>query len=186
MAQRIFIALDVPAAIQQRLSQACRALSWGEANVNFVASENVHLTLHFLGDVDDADQPAVFEALTEATEGLGPVEFEIGQLACVPPQGRDLRMIWADVLDPDGELQRLYNELASALVQRGFGVESRPYRAHLTLARVKAASDADAIRQAIAAETFGSVRARQVVVYASELAPTGPVYSVLGQGELAE
>ncbi len=185
MAQRMFIALDVPAAIRQGLAQACRALPWGRAKVKFVDPQNIHLTLHFLGDVEDRDQPAVFEALAEATQGLGAADFEIGPLACVPPQGRGLRMVWAEVQDLTGGVNRLYDALASALVQRGFGVESRPYRAHLTLARVKAISDAGAIRQAISPATFGRARADEAVVYASELTPAGPVYTAMGRSELA-
>jgi 2'-5' RNA ligase len=186
MAQRMFIALDIPAPMCERLGRACRDLPWLDARVSFVRPENIHVTLHFLGDVADADQPAVFEALAEATDDLPAFDFEVGPLACVPPGGRGIRMIWAHVTDPSGGLQRLYDALASALVQRGFGIESRPYRPHLTLARVKRVTDADSIRQAIPAEMFGCVCASRVVVYASELTKTGPIYSILGHAGLVE
>jgi 2'-5' RNA ligase len=114
-------------------------------------------------------------------------------------------MIWAGVEDPTGRLVELQAHLAAAMsglglrspcgaVRRGDREEERPFRPHITLARIKpqglqgrGGQAAQALRQetkSYADTDFGSQFAEEVVVYGSQLTPRGPVYTPISRAPL--
>jgi len=187
MSYRIFTAVDIDPAVQRKVHAAAGGLPVGDASVNFVAADNIHLTLHFLGEVEDERLMDVHRAVEQAAAGAGALEFDVVGLRAVPPTGR-LRMIWAGVTEPTGRLAALHKAVGHALQQAGFTTETRPFNPHLTLARVKSARNAEAIRAATAAQEtvlFGTCRAEEIVVYSSQLTKKGPIYLPMGRAALA-
>jgi 2'-5' RNA ligase len=174
---RTFVAIELgePAhawlrAEIERLRRAIPAARW-------VDPAGLHLTLAFLGELDDARLAEVAPAAVEAAVGLAPFTLAVGALGTFgTPQAP--RVIWAGVggaLRPLGELQR---RLAAALARRGFALDARPYSPHLTLARIAtslppeqldrlAALLADAARQPTRAP---SIAVASISVMRSELA----------------
>ena len=186
MPQRTFLALDIDEVTLGRLTAAADGLDLANVKARRVRPENLHVTLNFLGDVDDARIDEICRAAGEAAAQTEPFEFTIGGLLCVPPHG-PLRMIWAGVDDPGGRMAELQDRLAAALETLGFARERRPFKPHLTVARIKFSRDASAVRASAAesAETeFGVVQAKELTVYASRLTPAGPVYSPLSRAAL--
>jgi 2'-5' RNA ligase len=188
MPVRTFLALDLDDAILDRLESARRALDDGQSRVNWVERENLHVTLCFLGDVPDellADVCRIAEGAAGEVEAF---EFDVRGLRPVPPHAAP-RMIWADVRDPTGRLVLLQEKLADALVGLRLRQEERAYKPHITLARVKFASDPHGLRraaEAMADEDFGVQHAEEVVAYASHLTPEGPVYSAIARAGLGK
>ena len=186
MSYRLFIALDVSEAIRRKVHAAAAALPAGDSKINFVAAENIHLTLHFLGEVADERVMDVHRAVEQAAGQVGPFELAVTGLKAVPPQGR-LRMVWAGVTEQTGRLARLHELLGAGLHEGGFQTDHRPFSPHLTLARVRATREADAIRQAVAAEEgrpFGTCRIDEIVAYSSQLTKKGPIYEAMGRAGL--
>lgn len=143
--------------------------------------ENLHLTVKFLGDVDDRLLGDVCSAAEAAAAQVEPFEFAVAGLSAVPPRGL-LRMIWAGVTEPSGRLGKLNDLLEAAYAEMGFRVEKRAFRPHLTLGRVKGGGGLDRLRAAAekyAQTDFGTQSAKKVIVFASKLGPGGPTYTPL-------
>jgi len=191
MGYRLFIALDVSEVVRRRVHAAATGLPWagppgapaGDSKINFVAADNIHLTLHFLGEVADDRLMDVHRAVEAAAGQVGPFELAVTGLRAVPAQGR-LRMIWAGVAEPTGRLARLHELLGVGLHEADFPTDHRRFNPHITLARVRATREADAIRQAVAADEdrlFGTCQTDEIVVYSSKLTKKGPVYEAMGR-----
>ena len=186
MATRTFLALPLGPGMVDRLVRAQQELMRIAAHVRWVARENLHLTVKFLGSVEDGDLAEVCRVARELAGRCEPFEFVVRGLTAVPPAGQ-MRMVWAGVEEPSGRLARLAQAVEEAYAAMGFKRETRRFRPHLTLGRVKSGKNVAELRAGTArfAETdFGSQRAEELVVFASELTPHGPVYSSLAKAPL--
>jgi 2'-5' RNA ligase len=186
MAVRTFLALPLDEVIVRRLTEAQRSLSSAGARVRWVALENLHLTVKFLGDVIDEDLDKVCRTAEEIASQTQPFEFSIKGLSSVPPAGQ-MRMVWAGVDEPTGRLEKMHSIMEEAYARLGFRAENRAYRPHLTLGRVKSGQNVAQLRAAVGryAETdFGVQSAEELIVFSSQLTPKGPVYSPLKQASL--
>lgn len=123
---RLFLALWPDAVVRQQLLDAQSRWHWPRRAV-LVPPERLHLTLHFLGDVAEADAAALRERLPALPE---PFELQIGAPAVWPP---GIAVLEAQTLPPG--LAALLAALADTLRRIGLGAESRAYRPHVTLAR---------------------------------------------------
>ncbi len=188
MSIRTFTALTLDPAVRERIVAAARDVPPRALKVRWVRPENLHVTLKFLGDVPEADAADVCAAVAAAAEGIAPFDFDLVGLRCVPP-GRRTRMVWADVREPTGQLEALFQAVESAVAPLGYAPETRAFRPHVTVGRVRAVRDLPALREGTeAAEdvVFGAQHAGEVVVYGSELTREGPVYTPLTTAPLAE
>jgi len=190
MGTRTFLALDIDEAARKAIAAAGEKIATASgAKVRWVGGQNLHVTLKFLGDVADAALAGVCEAVASAAAASEPFEFALPGLVCLPPRGRDVRMIWADVAEPTGRLAQLFERLEAALAPLGFRPDDRQFLPHVTVGRVKVPHDARALRsatEAFARAAFGSQAAAEVVVYASDLTRDGPVYTVVSRAKLGE
>jgi 2'-5' RNA ligase len=186
---RLFVALDLPEAIiteliaiQQRLRRnTARTVSW-------VKPAAMHLTLQFLGEVDAERVPAILAAIAAIQRNTDIQQSRTLSLAPVGafPNLRRPQTIWAGVGGDLAALERLYHTLASALELLGFPPEMRPFRAHLTLGRVRreaTESQRAALGAAIAALPPPQPMPWQSglpILYQSTLTPQGAIYQALG------
>ena len=186
MAVRTFIALDVPAEVRERLASIAGALVGPGAKVRLVPAGNMHVTLNFLGDVGDEALDDVCRAVGCVAEAVEPFDLAVRGVRCMPPRGR-VRIVWADVVDADGRLAKLQDELTGAMSVLGFPAERREYHPHLTMARVKYVSNPVALREAVrqhADEDFGVHEADCVTTYTSRLTGQGAVYTAASRAAL--
>ena len=177
-AHRTFVALELSEAVIGALSEVRYALPSKLGKFNWVAPENLHVTMKFLGDLEAPALRGACEAATQAAAGQPAFAFDVPSVQAIPPRG-PLRMIWATPSDEQMHIAGLFGRLESALVERGFAPEGRPFVPHITLARVRFTSQAGAIRQAVQsiAGPFGQVQATHLTVFTSELTPQGPIYT---------
>ena len=186
MPARTFLAVDIDQALRDRLARVLELAPDDGAKINWVAAANLHVTMNFLGDVDDETLSEVCRLAARVAAAAEPFEFDVPRIACVPPRGR-LRMIWAEVADPDGRLADLHAALSSGLAELGFPPEKRRFKGHITLARIRHARHDEAIRRAvgaIAAADLPTQTATHVTVYTSDLRPGGPIYTAQAHGPL--
>ncbi len=175
---RTFLAIPLDDEIIKQLVEVQRTLSMTGARVRWVAGENIHLTIKFLGDVRDGQIEEVCEVARRSAGQVEPFEFSVSGVMCVPPAGA-ARMVWVGVSDMTGRAKKLHDLLDQAYAQMGFRKENRSFRAHLTLGRVKSSRNVDRLRKAIekfAQKDFGLQSADQLIVFSSQLKPDGPVY----------
>lgn len=186
MSARTFLALDVSGAARERLAAVASELCGPGAKVRPVAPGNIHVTLNFLGEVADDTLNDVCLAVGQVAAAAEQFAFAVRGVRCMPPRGMP-RIVWADVDDPSGGLVELQQKLADAMTALGFRPDARRYHPHLTIARVKYASDPRALRQAVEAyanEGFGSQGAECVTTYTSVLARGGAVYTAAARAAL--
>ena len=122
---RLFIAIPLSPQGRAALVQAQTALRKQGASGNFTRSENLHLTLAFLGETEDT--VGALAAMAESCRG---VPFPM----VLSGTGRFGDLWWAGI-EPSPRLKQLAESLQSALRRRGFSVEKRPFRPHITLVR---------------------------------------------------
>lgn len=129
MSHRLFIAIDLPQDVRRRLASLVADPAPG---VRPVPVEQLHLTLHFLGDADDAAVARLAAALPRV--GQEPFTIALTGVGVFPPGGRPT-VLWAGV-DRCESLRELHAGAADALAACGFVSESRPWIPHVTLARL--------------------------------------------------
>jgi 2'-5' RNA ligase len=188
MSTRSFIALNLDEPIRQALTQAADQIGQPPGSkVNWTAPENLHVTVKFLGEVHDAILPDICRIAREAVETVEPFTFSVSGVLTIPPQGPRPRMFWAGVEDPDGRIATIFHSIEEGLATLGFGRDRRPFRAHVTMARIRRVGDPAAIHQLAAdrsALVFGESNAESLTVFGSELTPRGPVYTPLATATL--
>lgn len=183
---RTFIAIPLPEPVVAALEEAQRQLAAAGADVRWVERENLHLTLKFLGQVEDRHVNTVCTIVQQAAESVEAFDFDIRGLTSVPPSGQ-MRMVWAGVADDTGRLAILHDELDTRFAGMGFQEETRDFHPHLTLGRVKSGKNIPQLRTAVrqyAGTDFGLCPADELVVFSSELTPSGPIYTPLAKAPL--
>ena len=135
---RTFVAIRLPGEVEEslaRLAGEMRSL-WPERGVRWVQGENIHLTLRFLGDMEEGRVGELGEGLDGIGNGCEAFDLNLAKSGCFPNERRP-SVIWTGVEDGEGKLGELQREV-EALVQRlGWEAEGRNYRPHLTLGRVR-------------------------------------------------
>lgn len=125
MSRRLFTALEIPEDLHERLA----GLGGGVPKARWVARENYHITLSFIGDVEEhqiADIHDVLEKLRHKAFALTP--SGTGRFGTKAP-----KLLWAG-LEASAPLEALQDKVSNALMRAGFLGESRSYRPHITLA----------------------------------------------------
>ena len=184
---RTFIAVGIDKTIRGHAVALQEALGRSGADVKWVEPENLHVTLLFLGEVEDRTLPAVCRVVADVAAGLAPFEMIVEGAGCFPSPRRP-RTLWVGVGDGRQELVALHDALEPPLLELGcYRREERQYTPHLTLGRVKGDLGAAELAAALARRSDwrgGQVRVREVLVMSSELRSEGPTYTVLGRGKL--
>ena len=168
---RLFLALSLPEPLRERLAALCTGLP----GARWVAPENLHLTLRFIGEVDGSQARDLDAALAQVRAARLAVT-----LAGVDRfgSGRKLRALWVGV-EPNPELDRLYRKLDHAVRDAGLAPGGRKFKPHVTLARFKGESgrglhDYLAHHATFRAKAF---EARGFVLYSSFLSHGGAIYT---------
>lgn len=178
---RAFIAIEVPEELKERVLAASEKLK--TESIVLVKKEAMHITLHFLGDITEAEAEKVKEAMNSVTHR--PFEASLSGISCFTPNF--IRVIFADVTKGKEEISAIHRELSTPLSGAGIRIEREEFVPHLTIARVKYAADRgrllDLIKRNSAAE-FGSFAVNSIVLKKSLLAASGPLYTELHKREL--
>lgn len=141
---RLFVALNLPAAERQRIHESTRRLREGGFPVRWVAPEQIHLTMKFLGHVADARAGEIERAVRDSARGVRPFELRVGGVGGFPNL-RNPRVVWLGV-EPAPEMESLYGELEDQLDALSFDRETRAFHPHLTLGRAQSDARAAALR----------------------------------------
>lgn len=174
---RAFIAIHLPADVQAYLGEISHSFSkeLPAGAVRWVAPDRMHLTLRFLGETREDRLPAIGDALAEITAKHRPLTLHLDKLGCFPNSSRP-RVIWVSLSGDADALQAIKTEIDAMLEPFGWQPEDRPFRAHLTLGRVK-----DEYKQIRLPWGHGvnnlPVMVSTIYIVQSRLLPDGPVYT---------
>ncbi len=181
---------EVLTRFKRELATAKNAGSTTARAVRWVAPENIHLTLKFLGDVDVAVMPALQRAIADACVGIAQFTLSLNGGGAFPSTRRP-NVIWVGVEGEVGCAAQLARRIDDACAVLGFAREERPFSPHLTLGRVKRdikPSDRQFIGEMIvnaAVGELGQLHVERISVMKSELQPGGSAYTRLVEARLA-
>lgn len=190
---RTFIAIELDEPLRVAIARVQNKLrrQTPDGSVKWVAPDGIHLTLKFLGDTPAGRVPEIEVALRAACAGSAPFVFSVEGRGCFPNCRRP-RVIWVAVRDTGQRLAQLQTAVEAHVAPLGWPTEARGFSPHLTLGRVS--KNADPMQEAAVGqvveksvvEQVGSQRVIAVNLIASELRPTGAVYTTLLSVPLAD
>jgi len=182
---RAFIALELPPVIKSKLMEVRYALANTGANVKWVENDNIHLTLKFLGDIDEVKIAGLKTAVKESANLWGAFRLGFGDLGAFPRRNNP-RIIWVGV-KPDDQLSSLQQFLEEAAYRVGVERDERKWSPHLTLGRVKYVEKNSPLitrLKSIKVETlFTGIN--RLTLFESRLSPEGPTYIPVESVKLA-
>ncbi len=180
---RSFIAVPLAENVSRGTARLITRLSQVDEGIRWVPVDNLHLTLKFLGEVDNTLVPKICEFSREICEGYEPFELSFAGTGGFPNLNR-ARILWVGVEDPSGSLVGIVSELESKLADLGFKPEPRDYTPHLTIGRTRSGGRraSEQIIEQMKAEQgtmLGEMEVAQVHLMASFLDKAGPTYQVM-------
>jgi 2'-5' RNA ligase len=183
--KRIFVALKIePGEVFLRMYSSLVSVL-GNEKITWVSTQNIHLTLAFLGNTEEERIKIAGIVLKQKCTGFGEFDFMLTG-AGVFKNYHDPKVIWAGV-DHSQQLDQLNELIANGLRDAGFDLERRPFRPHITLGRIRYIKEPETFRAAIEeykGHFIQKVHADSVILYESNLKPTGPVYKPIGKFKL--
>jgi RNA 2',3'-cyclic 3'-phosphodiesterase len=176
---RLFVALKIPSAVREELNALIKAFRTVSPQTRWVRSENLHVTLKFIGEVPEEKLAGMRVALAGIRldhpcaldfRGLGFFQNE-----------KQARVLWAGIA-ASPNLKTLAADIELAMESLGIPRDQRPFSPHLTLSRFESPRLAEKLRAAIqenAARDFGSLRTSKFHLIESKLKPSGAEYTTL-------
>jgi 2'-5' RNA ligase len=176
---RLFVALEIPSAVRENLTAFLDSLRGISKEPRWVRPENLHVTLKFLGEVEEAKVGAIRNTLEEMRCEQG-VKLNFRGLGFFP-NGKRPRVFWAGI-EASANLKILAADIDGAMDKLGIPRDQRSFSPHLTLARFERPGLSETLRKAIAANMerdFGSLRTNEFHLIQSKLKPSGAKYTTL-------
>ncbi|MBI3551840.1 MAG: RNA 2',3'-cyclic phosphodiesterase [Elusimicrobia bacterium] len=186
---RLFIAVSVDERVRAAASQIIAGLIKSGADVKWVASENLHLTLSFLGETAEERLPEISRASETAVSGHSPFDLEFDRLGAFGAPARP-KVLWLGVGRGAQVLSKLAGALRCELKKTAIAPQEEPGRefsAHLTLGRVRGPKNIKSLVEALKTLKIppGLVcRAEKLVLYQSRLSTQGPAYGIVRETPL--
>jgi 2'-5' RNA ligase len=181
---RLFIAVEIDphvaaaaAVLTGNLRRRAERLA-PKARITWIPEERLHVTVRFIGQVDDTTAEAVRPVLAPHLT-MPPFDLVIAGAGAFPATGAP-RVIWAGLAAGES-LRVIEREVTERLKQAGVAAESRPYNPHVTLARVRDAAGLSSSRllDGLADQVVGTTRVEAITLFESRLSPAGPTYVAL-------
>jgi len=174
---RLFTGLSLTPSVQEYVVNIVEGLSRCVQGVRWIPSQNLHVTLKFLGWCLPGQVPMIIDVIKKASAYL-PLKLEIGGVGGFPSQG-SAKVIWVGVDDPQGNVQKLSATIESGAEKCGFEREKRPYHPHITVGRAK--NKTVRLPGQVLRSMAGTMilEVDDIVLYRSVLERTGAEYSVL-------
>ena len=185
MKLRAFIAIGLPGELKAEIGELSSSLSVQIPGVRWVPPENLHLTLKFLGDVDQAIIPDIQAILGRMAARHLPITARLGGLEAFPNRRRP-RIIWLGVTKGSDHLIDLAEDLSRGLTGLGFDPEKKKFTPHLTLGRVKRGRitlepEEEDEKTNKLLDSFGSLNINMLLLLKSTLTSQGAIHQIISQ-----
>lgn len=173
---RAFIAIDLPDTVRRSLEEAVASFQKSGADVRWISGPNFHLTLKFLGEIEESDTPKIQAHLDEVSLQFKTFQFTVCGLGAFPDFKRP-QVFWAGVAETERALERLAEALGN----------DRDFHAHVTLGRVRSRKNLEALMKIIKVSSWKDGEKGFVVpvghlsFYKSTLTPQGSIYEIISE-----
>jgi len=178
---RTFIAIPLPLSVQSGIDKLVRSLRSHGDEVKWVETKNLHVTLKFLGDTHLNDLPQLIQTVTRSVQQIDSFDLVFHGIG-VFPNWESPKTIWIGCREGSEELRHLAESIGNGLLPLGYPLETRRFSPHLTIGRIKKASQESSLMTMLAEQrdcSFGSCGVEEVQIISSELTRKGPIYDEL-------
>ena len=185
---RTFIAVDLDKGVRNRTIALQEILMKTGTEVKWVEPENLHVSLLFLGEVEDREVVDVCLVVEEVAQKHPSFLMSVEGVGCFPNPRRP-RVLWVGIGEGAQQLCAVHDTLEAPLSKLGYRREERKYSPHITLGRVKSDRPTEKLAFALAHQAGwkgGEVQVTELLVMGSKLTPTGPEYTVLSRARLLQ
>ena len=182
---RAFIAIEVSDEVRDNLLKAQERIGSKSAKIKFVERENFHVTLKFLGEIDEVTAEEVKRALGEIARKHKKHRARVKGIG-VFPNPNYVRVIWAGIENDEG-IKAIAKDVEREMRRLGFK-KDKDFVAHITIGRVKFVRNKLELAMALkdlANEDFGEFDVEAIELKKSTLTPKGPIYETVARFELA-
>ncbi|MCM8789577.1 MAG: RNA 2',3'-cyclic phosphodiesterase [Candidatus Omnitrophica bacterium] len=186
---RVFIAIALPKEIKLKLAKLQDELKSSGADVKWVEPDNIHLTLKFLGEIDDKQLSAVYKAIEESVKEKQAFSLRISSLGAFPKINYP-RVIWLGVDKGDMEVKQIAKDLEERIQKIGIPKDDRAFSSHITIGRVRTGRNKDKLVEGLnkLAEVYSSesleFEVKKITLFKSTLTPKGPIYEAIKETNL--
>jgi 2'-5' RNA ligase len=188
MGIRSFLAFELPREIREQIGAVSKELQKTRMPVRWVKVENIHLTIVFLGSVNEDTIGDIKQKVQLAVKGFSTIKTRLKGVG-VFPNRRSPRVIWVGLNGEIEKLSTLRDGLQAELKALGFKPEKRPFRPHLTMGRFKGIVDRDGKLKWVL-DRYHDIASdfrylNELVLFKSDLKPDGPVYTKMAAWPLS-
>lgn len=179
---RAFIAVELEPALKDRISEIQSELKKTDADIKWVNPNNIHLTLKFLGYVEEKKLEEIKHAIEKIAKDFLNFSIETSQIGIFPEKGTP-RVIWIGIKKGKEILTKIAFELKEEIAKLGIPKEDRPFQSHATIGRIKSSKNKDKLISKIN-EINQTIKpqvqdASEIILFQSTLSPLGPTYTKL-------
>jgi 2'-5' RNA ligase len=179
---RTFIAIPLDDKTHNELAGLQAVLRSSAADVKWTQPSNIHLTLKFLGEIDDKKTKEISSALGLIAKTQKSFHLHLATIGAFPKPSFP-RVIWVGIDEGANECMRLQALVEDSMERLGFAKEERTFSAHLTLGRVRSPKNKDRLIEIIEKEkgfcSSGKVLVGKIILFKSTLTSEGPIYTPL-------
>jgi len=178
---RSFLAIELPKPILRKIEEVQGDLKSTHADVRWVNPEKIHLTLKFFGSIEESRIDPIFKSIGEPIRDTSPFSLKVRGVGAFPHL-KNPRVIWMGLVDGREVLTSFQKQIETQLGKIGFQPEDRPFHPHLTLGRMRSSRGKEELvgrMEKYKEEEFGDFQVERVVLFKSDLRPTGPIYTPL-------
>ena len=184
---RTFVAVLIAEDLKGKIAQVQGQVKKLAPDVKWVAPENFHVTLKFLGSVREDEIEQVCTAVDDAARAFSPFEIAVSGLGAFPSPAR-ARVVWTGIQVGREQLCDLAAAVDAGLSKLGFERENKAFKGHITIGRVKTSRHLGRLAagiEGVDACDLGTQQVSSVAVMQSELLREGPVYSPVSESKLS-
>lgn len=186
---RAFIAIELPQIIKTALAKLQEQLKQSGADVKWVEPQNIHLTLKFLGEINQEQLVLIKQIIDDTARDRKTFPASISSLRAFPKINFP-RVIWAGISPGDNETKEIVRDLEEKIQKLGIPKEERPFAAHITLGRVRSLKNKEKLVQALNSLTPDlsaqpiEFPVLKITLFKSTLSPKGPSYEAIQEASL--
>ncbi|MEW6455922.1 MAG: RNA 2',3'-cyclic phosphodiesterase [Acidobacteriota bacterium] len=183
---RTFIAIDFPEEIKKLIYEKIDVLKKFEANIKWIREEGIHLTLKFLGEIDENKLNLINNKLKKISESIPSFSLIVQGMGTFPERSKSPRVIWIGIKE-ETNLKRLQENIEEEMEKLSFQRETRKFSPHITIGRVKDSKHITKILDVIEKERetlFGKIKVKEIILFRSILKPDGAQYIPLEKSPL--
>ncbi len=183
---RSFLAIELPEPILKKIGEVQGDLRSTHAEVGWTNFKKIHLTLKFFGNIEESRIDPIFKSIEEPVRKTLPFSLKVRGVGAFPHM-KNPRVIWIGLVDEKEVLSSFQKQIETQLEKIGIQPEDRPFHPHLTLGRMKSSRGKEELVKRMERhreEEFGGFQVERVVLFKSDLKPTGPIYTPLKEMEL--